>query len=137
MRADHVGVVRVPLRVERLVHGLVDNAVWRVLDAQAPLVPDDVLLIVERGLIELFEQVAHAIGLEPQRQRQLGRRHGFEVVRAIEVGRAVDVAAAPCSGGFEQLEVLAARHVLRPLEHHVLEQVRESRAPRKLVAGPT
>ena len=85
---------------------------------------------VELLLIEHVEQVAHAIGLEPQPELELVRRQRLEVVRAIEVGRAVEVRAAR---RFEQLEVRVARHVLRALEHHVLEQVREARAARRLV----
>ena len=84
-------------------------------------------------LIDVVEQIAHAIGLEPQRQLQLVRRHRLEVVRAIEVGRAVEAGGA---GALEQLEMRVARHVLRALEHHVLEQVREARAARRLVRRP-
>ena len=39
--------------------------------------------------VDLLEQVAHAIGLEPQRELELVGRHGLEVVGAIEIGRAV------------------------------------------------
>ena len=84
----------------------------------------------ELRLIDCVEQIAHAIGLEPERELELVRRHRLEVVRAIEVGRAVDVAAA---GAFDGLEVRVARHVLRALEHHVLEQMREAGAPGFLV----
>ena len=40
------------------------------------------------------------------------------------------------AGAFEQLDVLIAGHVLRALEHHVLEEVREAGAARLLVGGP-
>ena len=106
VRADDVAVVRMPLREQRLKQRLFGEAVRLVLDALAPLVADDVLLVRQRRLIDLVEQVAHAIGLEPQRQLELVRRDGLEVVGAVEVGRAVDVARA---GGLEQLEVRVAR----------------------------
>ena len=56
----------------------------------------------ERRLVDRVEQVAHAVGFEPQRQLELIRRHGLEVVGAVVVGGAVDVAGA---GGLEQPEV--------------------------------
>ena len=92
----------------------------------------DVLLVRQLGLIDLLEQVAHAIGLEPQRQLELVRRHRLEVVGAIEIRRAVDAGRA---GAGEQPEVRVALDVLRALEHHVLEQVREARAAGRLVRG--
>ena len=101
-----------------------------VLDALAALVADDVLLVGQRSAVDLLEQIAHAIGLEPQRELELVGGHGLEVVGAIEVGRAVQIAGA---GALEQLEVLIGRHVLRALEHHVLEEVREAGASRLLV----
>ena len=57
--------------------------------------------------------------------------HGLEIVGAIEVGRAVDVAARRRASS--SLKCASARHVLRALEHHVLEQVREAGAARHLV----
>ena len=104
-----------------------------VLDALTPLVADDVLLVRKRCLIDLVEQVSHAIRFEPQRQLELVGGERFEVVGAIEVGRAVDVAGAR---SFEQLEVLIARDVLRALKHHVLEEVRETGAPLVFVRRP-
>ena len=109
---------------------LFDDAVRLVLDALPALVADDVLLVREVGLIDLIEQVAHPIRLEPQRQLELVRGNGLEVVRAIEVGGAVDRAAA---GALDQPEMRIAGHVLRALEHHVLEEVREPGASRLFV----
>ncbi len=133
MRSDDVGVVRMVLRKQLVEHRLVDDAVRLVLDALPALVADDVLLVREIGLIDHVEQVAHAIGFEPQPEFELVRRQRFEVVRAIEVGRAVDVAAA---GALDGAEVRVALHVLRALEHHVLEQVGETGAPRLFVGRP-
>ena len=83
VRADHVAVVRMALREERLDERLLGDAVRLVLDALTPLVADDVLLVRERRLVDLLEQVAHAVRLEPQRELELIRRHRLEVVGAV------------------------------------------------------
>ena len=112
--------------------GLVNDAVWLVLDALPTLVAHDVLLIGERGGRDLLEQIPHAIRLEPQRELDLVGGNGLEIVRAIEIRGAVQIAGA---GAFQQLDVLIRRNVLRPLKHHVLEQMRETGAPRLFVGG--
>ncbi len=132
VRSDDVAVVRMPLRKQRLEHRFLDDAVRPVLAALTPLVPHDVLLVRQLRLIDRLEQVSHAIGLEPERQLELIRRHRLEVVGAIEAGRAVDARGAAAG---EQLEVRVALDVLRALEHHVLEQMREARAAGRLVRG--
>ena len=58
----------------------------------------------------------------------------LEVVRAVVIGGAVDITGA---GRLEEFEVRVGRHVLRALEHHVLEQVREAGASGSSLAGPT
>ena len=93
VRSDDVAVVRVALREQRLHQRFFGKSVRLVLDALAPLVADDVLLVRERGLVDLLEQIAHAIGFEPQRQLELVRRHGLEVVRAVVVRGAVHAAS--------------------------------------------
>jgi len=65
MRADDVRVVWVRLREELVEHRLFDNAIRLVLDALAALVPNDVLLVGQVRLIDLVEQVPHAIRLQP------------------------------------------------------------------------
>ena len=72
----------------------------------------------------------HAVGLEEQRALQRLGRQRLEVVRVVLVRRAVERAA----GGLHQPGVLHLRHVGRPLEHHVLEEVGEAGAPLGLVA---
>ena len=57
------------------------------------------------------------------------RRNGLVVGRPIVGGRAVVRAA----DAFGELVVQAVRHVARAGEHHVLEQVREAGAARRLV----
>ena len=133
MRADDVAVVRMPRWEQRLDHRLLGQSIWLVLDTLPPLIAHDVLLIRQRGLIDLLQQVAHAIRLEPQCKLHLGRWDGLEVVGAVVVGGAVQVARA---GGLEQTDVGVGRHVLRALKHHVLEEVREPR-PSLVLVGRT
>ena len=125
-------MVRMSLGKQRLVHRLVDDAIRPVLAALTPLVPDDILLVRQLRLVHRLEQVSHPIGLEPERKLQLIRRHRFKIIGAIEAGRAVDARRA---GAGEQLEVRIALDVLRALEHHVFEQMREARAAGRLVCG--
>ena len=126
-------MVRMLLRKEGVVKRLFGHAVRLVLDALPPLVAHDVDLIRERLLIDDVEQIAHPIRFNPQGELQLIRWDGLEVVRAIEVGRAVDVGRAR---GLEQLEMCVGGDVLRPLEHHVLEEVCKAGPSRCLVGGP-
>jgi hypothetical protein len=87
-----------------------------------PFVAHDVLLIGQRRLVERVEQVAHAIGVGPERQLELVGRDCVEVIGAVERGGRVGVRAADA---FEQLFGHPARDVLAAGKHHVLEQVRE------------
>ena len=103
-----------------------------VLGALTALVLDHVALVVERLLeTRAVEQEPHPVALQPQRELELVGRHDLEVVGSILRGRAVDVGGARL---LQVLEVLVLRDVLRPLEHHVLEQVGEAGAPRGFVA---
>ena len=99
-----------------------------ILVVLPPLVEDDVALVLELGLGERGEEVAHAIGFHPQRQLHGVGRHDLPVVRPVGVGRSVEDAA-----GLLQRPKVPGVVVLRSLEHQVLEQVRESRAARLLV----
>jgi hypothetical protein len=101
----------------------------RAVLALTLLVLHDAALLVELGLVEHREQVAHAVALEPQRAVEGARRHGLEVVRAVVVRRAVDARRAELG---DELEPVGVR-VLAAVEHQVLEEVREPRAPRPLV----
>ena len=73
-------------------------------------------------LVDRAEQVAHAVGLHPQRHVERGGRHVLEVVGAVEIGGAVHVGGADLLEGLEVLVLV----VLRALEHQVLEQVGET-----------
>jgi hypothetical protein len=55
-----------------------------------------------------------------------------EVVGAVEVGGAIDVAGA---GSFKIAVVLLGANVLRAFEHHVLEKMGEAGATRTLIGG--
>ena len=132
MRSDDGAVIGMPLRKQRLVDRLFDDAVRAVLVALAAFVADDVLLVRQALLIDDFEEVPHAIGFEPQRRLELIRRNGLEVIGAIETGGAVDAGRADAS---EDAEVRVVFDVLRALEHHVLEQVRKAGPAWRLVRG--
>ncbi len=128
-RADERVVERVLRRIRQRGEALPPGAVRLVVDRPAALVLHDVALGVELLLRHRREQPAHAVGLEPERDRELVRRHGLEVVRAVEPGRPVQRPA----GTLHELEVLVRRDVRRSLEEHVLEQVREAGASGALV----
>ena len=130
VRADDVGVIGMIFRKQLVVERFFDQPIGRVLGGLAPLVAHDVALVGEPFLVELAEQIAHAIAFEPQRELKLVGGQSLEVVGAIEVGGAVDVARA------RRLQILIMHlraDVLRAFEHHVLEQVGETGAPGALV----
>jgi hypothetical protein len=79
-------------------------------------------LQVEGLLIERAEQVAHAVGLQPE--RVIERRGGdvLEVVGAVVIGGAVEVGGAHLLHGVD----VAAVEVFAAAEHQVLEEVREA-----------
>ena len=72
--------------------------------------------------------MTHPVRLEEERELQGARRHVLPVVRPVFRGRAVVVAAR----GLEEPVEFARLHVLRALEHDVLEEVGKPRAPRLL-----
>ena len=92
VRADYVAVVGMALGIEQMEHSFVHDSVRSVLDALAPFVAHHVLLIGKAGLIQFVGQVAHAVGLQPQRQLELIRGQCFKVIGAVKIGGAVDVA---------------------------------------------
>ena len=126
-RSDHrvlVGGI-----VEReLVHRFVGAAVRLVVASLAALFLDGVALVVE-VLLDDGER-AHAVGFEEHRRLELIGRHRLVVERALLVRGAVHRAAVAEDG----VEMLAGADVLRALEHHVLEEMREAGAAGALVA---
>ena len=122
-RADR----RVPVRMHgerEAVHDLRQPAVWLVLDAHPPLFLHHLPLPVERRPVDA--QRRHAVRFEPERHRQVLRRHRLpehgDVLGGVRVG-------LPADAGHER-RVLLGFHVLRTLEHQVLEQVGEPGAAR-------
>ena len=128
-RADGHPVIRVVGRKERRRQRHAGEAVGTVLVVLPALVQHHLALGGELLLRQRRQQVAHAVGLEPHGQLQRLGRHHFPVVRAIGVGRAVDERAGLLQG----LEI-PRRMVRRPLEHQVLEEVREAGASGPFVA---
>ncbi len=117
-------------RKQLMKQPLFHDAVRSVFDALTPLVAHHVLLVRKVGLVQFVRQITHAVGLQPKRQFQLVRRQRFEIIRAVEIRRAVDVRSAR---RFQEMNMRAARHVPRSFKHHVLEQMRKPGAPRQFV----
>ncbi len=117
-------------REELVKKAFFDDAVRSVFQALPPLVAHHVLLVRKIRLAELIGKIAHAVGLQPQRQLQLIRRKCFEIIRAVKIRRSVDVR---CAGRFQIAIVRAARHVFRTFKHHVLEKMREAGAARHFI----
>ena len=120
-------------REHRFERERIPAAVRLILQSLTPLVLDDVALVIELLDVGRVEQRREAIGLEPQDVLEIAGRHGREVVRAIAAGRAVDAAFLQVGAGALDVGEIFLAGVLRALEHHVLEQVREAGAPLLLV----
>ena len=127
--ADGRMVVRMALRVESGLDPLVPGAVRLVVDRPAAFVLDDLTLVVQLLLGHGRQETAEPIRLQPQPELELVTGQRLEVVGAIQPGRGVQRSA----GRLDQGEVLALGDVLRPLEHHVLEEVREAGSSQLLV----
>ena len=110
-------------RVHRLFHAALDA----VVGAHAALFFDHLALFDHVGGIEL--QVAHAVRLDVQDQRQILRRRSDVVKREVVAGPGVVVRADVAQSGRKRINVVPGR----ALEHHVLEEVRQARLPRHLV----
>jgi hypothetical protein len=124
-------VVRVALGIEQREQAQPRVAVRNVLVPLAPFVLDDLTLIVQGLLGERRHQPAHPVGLQPQRQLEVLRRHCLEVVRPVRVRGRVQRAAVT----LHEPHVLGLGDVHRTLEHEVLEEVREAGLPGRLMPG--
>ena len=76
-------------------------------------------LQVELLLVQHPQQVAHAVTFGEQDIIQHGRRHVFEIIRAVVVGGAVQVGRASLFHGLD----VGVIEVVAPAEHQVFEEV--------------
>ena len=116
--------------IQRLAERHERQAVRPVLVVLPALVQHDVALRLEPLGRQRRQQIAHAIGLHPQRPIDGARRHDLPVVGPVGVGRAVEQRA-----GLLQRREVALVVMLGPFEHQVLEEMREAGAARPLVLG--
>ena len=100
------------------------HAVRPVLVVLPPLVEHDVALRLEPLARQRRQQVPHAIRFHPERKLQGARRHDLPVIGPVGVRGSVEQRTRL----LQRLKE-AAVVVLGTLEHQVLEQVRETRAP--------
>ena len=117
-------------REQRLRDRHAGEAVRTILVILAPLVEDDVALILEFLLGQRRQQVPHPIGFHPQGEFERTGGNDFPIVGPIGVGRSVQQA----SGLLQRLEE-ALVIMLGPFEHQVFKKMREPCAPRPLVLG--
>src|SRR6185312_9221125 len=96
------------------------------------LVFHHIALRIELLLRHCWQELAHSVGFQPQRERYLVGRHSLEVIRTVEPRGSVERAART----LDQLEMLVRANVGRSLKEHVLEQMREPRAAGPLVRRP-
>ena len=116
------------LRIRRADDQVLRDGVRLVLPL-ALLVLHDAALLVEPRLRQRAEEVAHAIGFEPQDRVERFLRHRLVVVGAIGAGGTVLARGADLARRLEEVVV----EVLAALVHQVLEQMREARLAARLV----
>ena len=121
-------MVLVRMHRERLVvDDLAQPPVGLVVEAHPAFFLHDFTLRLEDILVDA--QRRHAVGLEPQHERQILRRGGLPEDGGI-LGR---VRVALSANARNRGRMSLGLHVLRSLEHHVLEQMRETGAARLFV----
>ena len=120
-RADYRGCVRVAFRIDTREDAVENLAVGLVV-ALPLLVLHHAALLIQFLLRNRPEQVAHAVRFHPQRHVQRRLRYVLEIIRAIEIRRAVHL------GGAHQLEWLEVLVVIvfRAVEHQVFEEMCET-----------
>ena len=127
----HAADRRVLVRVahERFVEqDLVEASVRLVVDTQPPLLLDNLDFFFERVAVDAKRR--HPIGLEPQGEGHVLRRQRFPEHRGVFLRIRVAASADAC----DDRRVRLGLHVLRALEHHVLEQMRKPGSSRLLVS---
>ncbi len=105
-----------------------EAAVGLVHHVDADFFFDDVALVAKVLVVD-FER-AHAVGFEPEDALERIRGNGFEIVGDVVVRGAVEQAARR----IDQADVFHFPGILRALEHHVLEKMREAAAAARLEA---
>jgi hypothetical protein len=129
-RTDGRVAIGMALRKQTLEDAIESQPV-RLVVALALLVLNDAALRIEPLLRQRAEDVAHALALDVEAALQRRRRHGLEVIGAVEPSGAVPIGGAHFAQRLDQV-----RHVLGAVEQHdVFEQVRESGLSRGLVLG--
>ncbi len=117
-------------RIQRRHDGHAGEPVGPVLVVLPPLVQHHFALVGELGVRQRRQQVAHAVGLHPQREIQRVRRNHFPVIGAVRVRGSVQRGAR-----FLQRVKVPAVVMLRALEHQVFEEVGEPGASGDFVLG--
>ncbi|OLT17281.1 hypothetical protein BJF80_03770 [Serinicoccus sp. CUA-874] len=125
-RGMGVGVVR---REQHVAQGGQGGAVGHGVIALTLLLHDHVPLVVEVLLGQRRQEVTVPVRLEPEGQLQAGARDGLHVGGPVEARGGV----GPAAVRHERGHVLPLGHELAPLEHQVLEEVRQAGAARLLV----
>ena len=123
---DDVPRIRMAFGKEVLEEHFDGSPIRNVVHALAPLVLDDVALVVEVLLRHRVEQIAHAVGLRPEHELERAGGNRLEIIRPIEIRRAVDTALRDIGAGALHERDVLAFHVARAFEHHVLEQMGET-----------
>ncbi|MCG3120209.1 MAG: hypothetical protein ALAOOOJD_02834 [bacterium] len=120
-RADDRPRIRMAGRPRTFDDQLLRHTV-RFIFALAFFVLYDAALLIELGLINRAEQVAHAVGLHPQRNVHYRNRHILKIIGAIFIRRAVQIGRPELLHHFEiiLIEIFAA------IEHQMLEQMRKA-----------
>jgi hypothetical protein len=101
-----------------------------VLVALPALVEDHLALCLEPLRRQGGQEPAHAVGFHPERQSRRVAGYDFPVIGAIAARRPVERRARLLKRLEEPAWLMG-----RPLEHQVLEQVRQPRATHALVLG--
>ena len=122
-----------PFRKKQVIQAFFRQTVWSVFGGLPALIAHHVALIRQLLDIQRADEISHAVAFQPKSQFQLIRGNRLVIIRAIEIRRSVDVRRAR---PFEVREVRFSSDMLRALEHHVLEQVRESCPSRPLIRRP-
>ncbi len=121
---DRVAVGMAQVRDSQMV--LVEPALRRI-ELPGPLLADHPALELDLAGVE--PGVTDAIGLDRQGELPAVGREGEPVVRAVLAGLGVALAGRRRDQSID----LALREPLRPLEEHVLDEVRQARQARRLV----